>query len=118
MIQKFIHKDLAGGRWHTMTLAEQMGNIGSEVSRAGLAKDKDKKRFWGAVDRGLELFDLTLSDPRWKGRLLEIGRARDVFCDAVFDGKEYGSTFPGIQKYFDIFALYAMKNRLQTSSVV
>lgn len=28
-----FHKDLAGGRWFTMTLAEQMGNIGSEIHR-------------------------------------------------------------------------------------
>lgn len=30
----FKHKDLAQGRWATMSLHEQMANIGSEVSRA------------------------------------------------------------------------------------
>jgi hypothetical protein len=28
------HRDLAAGRWWQLTLAEQLGNIGSEVSRA------------------------------------------------------------------------------------
>src|SRR3989344_7991691 len=92
MSEKFVHKDLAGGRWNQMTLSDQLGNIGSEVSRANLAEGKDKKRFDGAVDRALELFDLTISDPRWRGRLREIGRAREVFCDAICGGTEYKST--------------------------
>ena len=110
MSGEFLHKDLAGGRWHQMTLSEQLGNIGSEVSRANLAEGKDKKRFDGAVDRALELFDLTISDSRWRGRLREIGRAREVFCDAVYGGKEYGSSFKNLQNYFDHFALVANNN--------
>lgn len=105
----FLHKDLAGGRWYQMTLSEQMGNIGSEVSRVSLAEGKNKKRFNSAVDRALELFDLTLSDPRWRGRLREIGRAREVFCDAVYGGKEYGSSLKELQGYFDHFALAASR---------
>ena len=105
----FLHKDLANGRWHQMTLSEQMGNIGSEVSRANLSQNKNKERFDGAVERALELFDLTMSDPRWRGRLLEIGRAREVFCDAVLGGKEYGSSLEGLQGYFDHFAMAVNK---------
>lgn len=107
MTPTFRHKELAAGRWFELSLAEQMGNIGSEVSRARNWNGKDEKRFWGAVERGLELFDLTLEDPRWKGRLREIGRAREVFCDAVFGGREYGTTFQNLQPYFDQFALAA-----------
>jgi len=102
-----LHKELAAGRWFELSLAEQMGNIGSEVSRAGTWQGKDEKRFSSAVDRGLELFDLTLADARWKGRYREIARAREVFCDAVFGGKEYGTTFQNLQPYFDQFALAA-----------
>ncbi|MEK7509276.1 MAG: hypothetical protein AAB605_01030 [Patescibacteria group bacterium] len=100
-----MHAQLAEGRWQQLTLAEQMGNIGSEVSRAATAFGKNEARLESALIRGLELFDLTLADPRWKGRKSEIGRAREVFCDAVLGGKEYGTTFPGLQKYFDQFAL-------------
>lgn len=105
---EYIHKDLAAGRWFQMSLAEQLGNIGSEVYRAGKQQNIDKNLFDKAVARALELFDLTLSDKRWKGRLREIGRARDVFCDAVLGGKEYGSNFQDIQKYFDYFGIAAM----------
>lgn len=108
----FKHKELAAGRWNRLSLAEQMGNIGSEVLRASrngptLLAAKDEKLFWGAVERALELFDLTLSDPRWKGRYFEIGRAREVFCDAVYGGKLYKSSFRELSKYFDNFALAA-----------
>ncbi len=105
----FIHKDLARGKWHQFSLAEQLGNIGSEVSRATRWQHKDEKLFMGAIERGLELFDLTLSDPRWKGRRFEIGRAREVFCDAVYGGTLYNSSFEGLQKYFDLFAFAARR---------
>ncbi len=101
----FIHKNLASGRWSEFSLMEQLGNIGSEVSRARNWKGKDEKIFNGAVERALELFDLTLRDSRWRGRLREINRAREVFCDAVLGGKEYGSTLEDLNKYFYYFAL-------------
>ena len=104
----FFHKDLAGGRWFGLSLAEQLGNIGSEVSRARLAQGKDDARFQRASDRALELFDLTLADPRWRGgRLKEVGRAREVFCDAMLGGKEYHSTLGDLDRYFMQFALVA-----------
>jgi hypothetical protein len=106
----FIHKELAAGGWYKFSLAEQLGNIGSEVLRVSRQKGKDEKLFWNAIDRALDLFDLTLSDSRWAGRRLEIARAREVFCDAVYGGKLYKSSFPGLVRYFDQFAFAARKN--------
>ena len=106
----FTHKNLAGGRWFKMSLVEQLGNIGSEVLRASRFENKDENSFWSAVYRALELFDLTLEDTRWKGRRLEIGRAREVFCDAVYGGKLYKSSFSDLIRYFDQFAFSARKN--------
>lgn len=83
---------------------EQLGNIGSEVSRASKWKNKDEKIFNNAVDRALELFDLTLDDERWRGRRNEIARAREVFADAVLGGQEYNSNLEGLNKYFLSFA--------------
>lgn len=104
------HKELASGRWQTLTLSEQMGNIGSEVSRASSKEHADKKEFWVAVERALELFDLTLSDPRWRGRCGEIARAKEVFCDTIYGGKLYKSSFPDLIRYFDAFAIAARRN--------
>mgnify|MGYP001578199528 CR=1 FL=1 len=109
------HKELAQGRWFRLSLAQQMGNIGSEVSRASNWQNKDEKLFWGAAERALELFDLTLADPRWKGRLWEIARAREVFCDALYGGKMYKSSLQNLIGYFDQFALIAM-NKAQKLS--
>lgn len=100
MTRKFIHQDLAAGRWHKLSLAEQLANIGSEVSRASKWQGRDENIFWGAVERTLELFDLTLTDSRWKERLREIARVREVFCDAVTGGKDYKSKLQDLDRYF------------------
>lgn len=105
----YKHGESVVERWHRMTLAEQIGNIGSEVSRTASAQNKDESRFNNALARALELFDLTLSDPRWRGRLWEIGRMREVFCDAVLGGAEYGESLINLQKYFDQFAYAATR---------
>lgn len=104
---QFTHKNLAMGRWQELSLSEQLGNIGSEVGRARKWKGKNERIFEGAWHRALELFDLTLSDPRWMGRLREIARAREVFCDAVFGGGEYSSSLEDMEKYFYPFAFNA-----------
>lgn len=106
---EFIHKELAAGRWAQFSLAEQMGNIGSEVNRAKNWQNKDDSLFWGAVERALELFDLTLDDSRWLGRRREIARVREVFCDAVYGGELYKSSLEDLAKYFDNFALAARR---------
>jgi hypothetical protein len=105
--KEFIHKDLAGGRWFTFSFAEQMGHIGSEVYRADRWLNKDKKIFQGAVDRTLELFDLTIIDKRWKGKLQKVIRARNTFCDAISGNSECRNDFKDLQKYLDSFLIEA-----------
>jgi len=108
-MRKFLHKDLAAGKWFQLSLIEQMANIGSEISRAQKWQGKDENSFRNAVYRALELFDLTLEDKRWLGRLREIGRVREVFLDTVFGKKEYNSSLKELNKYFFYFA-FAAKN--------
>lgn len=103
----FRHQNLAGGRWQKLSLAEQLGNIGSEVSRAARSQKTNGYDFENAVERALELFDLTIEDPRWKNRLREIERTKEVFCDALNGGKEYGSSIKDLVRYFDEFAYAA-----------
>ncbi len=107
MSTTIYHEKLASGAWFELSLMEQLGNIGSEVSRACRAQGKDEQRFHHAVNRALELLDLTLADARWRGRRWEIGRAREVLCDALFGGKEYQSSFADLERYFTQFALAA-----------
>lgn len=98
-------------RWMTLSLAEQLGNIGSEVGRARKWQGKDEQSFWGAVARALELIDLTREDARWKKRRPELDRVRETFSDAVLGGAEYQSTLVGLEAYFMPFALYAQIQR-------
>lgn len=109
----FQHQDLAAGRWFGLTILEQLGNVGSEISRARKWQGKDTQYFENAIFRALELLDLTLTDPRWvkARRLKEIVRAREMVCDAYYGGKEYGSTLKDLDNYFYHFAYAARANR-------
>ncbi len=102
-----IHSSLASGNWHKLSMAEQLGNIGSEISRASKWKARDKKLYLGAVERALELFDLTLQDARWRRRLREICRAREVLCDTVFGSNTYNTSLDDLNRYFTQFAIAA-----------
>lgn len=102
------HKELASGHWHELSLYEQLGNMGSEIHRALMFGKKDEKRYQDAIDRALELMDLTLADPRWRGlRLQELARIRDMIADAMLGGGEYGTTFDYLDRYFFGFAYAA-----------
>lgn len=107
----FFHQELAAGKWQTLSLAEQLGNIGSEVSRAERWHGKDETLFRGAAERALELFDLTLDDSRWKGRRREIARAREVFCDTIYGDNIYKTSLRDLIRYFDVFAFAARSKR-------
>ena len=102
-----IHKELAAGRWFELTLMEQLGNIGSEISRAIKWRERDERLFLGAIERALELFDLTLSDPRWRGRRKEICRSRELLCDIVYGDNCYSTTLEDLDRHFTYFAVAA-----------
>jgi hypothetical protein len=101
------HKTLSDGGWEKLTLAEQLGNIGSEVSRALQWRGKDNTISQNSFDRALELLDFTIRDSRWRGRLKELVRVREFLCDAFYGGKEYGGTLESFDHYFLQFALAA-----------
>lgn len=111
MSGEILHKNLAAGRWHKLTFAEQMANIGSEVGRACRSQNRDEVRFWAAVIRAMELFNLTFSDKRWGNRLKELSRVYEVFCDAVLGGKMYGSALKDLDRYFNYFGILAARER-------
>lgn len=107
-----VHTSLAAGRWQTFTLAEQLGNIGSEVGRAlNWQKRGDEEQWRRALDRAFELFDLTIADPRWDVRLREIARAREVVCDYFYGGNQYVSDAQQLENYFLTFAFVARRER-------
>lgn len=107
-----IHESLSLGRWQGLTLAEQLGNVGSEVGRALRARVRGREeRMWAALERALELLDLTISDPKSAGRRRELCRVREVVCDFLVGENEYGSTPEALDSYFMRFALVARSGR-------
>jgi hypothetical protein len=104
---ELIHQNLADGRWQTMTLTEQLANVGSEFERAWSWRAKGQKQLAeNATDRMLELLDLTITDPRWRGpKLRELTRLREAMCEEWFKG---GNSAPkDLSKYFLNFAMWA-----------
>ncbi|HSX10563.1 MAG TPA: hypothetical protein VLF94_02460 [Chlamydiales bacterium] len=113
-MNRFLHQELADGKWFTMTLLEQMSNIGSEVHRTLLAVG-NTEQFQAAFRRALELFYLTLSDARWRGtgRYREIGRIHELYCHAVFGNNEYQTTLADLDRYFHSYTYAAQLERYQ-----
>jgi hypothetical protein len=108
----FQHKELAEGRWFQFSLAEQLANVGSEVSRALTWQQRGNAEHCRmAVERALELLDLTLMDTRHRGRLREIARVREVLADYFYADNCYGSSPANLRSYFDAFAFAARANR-------
>jgi len=100
------HQELASGRWHSLTLAEQLGNVGSEFGRTLVAnRQGNNERKEKAMMRFYELIDLTITDPRWAGpRRFELARLRE---QAAEEFEHPVSPQTSLQKYFDYFALVA-----------
>ena len=103
---KTHHECLAAGRWHELSLSEQMGNVGSEVDRTIRSwRTGNTARFQSAADRALELFDLTACDARWRGhRRREILRARAEFCALFWADTMAPNSATSLSKYFLHFA--------------
>ncbi len=103
----YAHPEYAGGKWKEMSPKFQMGNIGSEVSRALKWQSKNKEKYMNAaIDRALELFDLTIDCYKDSpAREKEICRAREEFCSYFFGGKEIKVDPTKMLKYYDQFAM-------------
>lgn len=102
-----VHANLAAGRWQTLSLMEQLANVGSDVARARRWQGKDPGLSEKAFIRALELLDLSIGDARWKGRRKELTRVREVLCDAMSGGSAYNSDLASLDRYFFHFAVAA-----------
>ena len=107
------HPDLAAGRWLTLSLASQLGNVGSEYERALRWKERgDEVRFEHAFARLLELIDLTIADPRWRNhRLKELTRLREVICDELYSDCPEFIHPTDLREYFLYFGILARSER-------
>ena len=106
------HKSLNLERWQKFTFYEQMANIGSEVFRAINWRKKNQEYSRLALERALELLDLTLEiSSSSKPRLKELARLREMLADYFYFDNEYGSNDKSWEKYFFAFNYAANRRR-------
>ncbi|MEW6171249.1 MAG: hypothetical protein AB1472_06825 [Candidatus Omnitrophota bacterium] len=107
----YQHKELAQGRWKELPLLEQMANIGSEVERALNWQTKNNPEYSRkAIERAVELLDLTLDCNAKTVHIKELARLREVLLDYFFGTNEFMSTDKEWKKYFLQFACGVRKN--------
>jgi len=107
-----LHRELAAGRWRTLTFVEQMANVGSEIERSIRWTVRGRSDFGTrAFERALELLDLTVADPRNRGRLRELLRVREALADYFVFDNSYHSSDETWLRYFRFFLLAARGNR-------
>jgi hypothetical protein len=106
------HRELAEGRWFLLSFAEQMANIGSEIERTIMWKQKGRPDISGrAFERALELMDLTIADSKNRKRLRELLRVREAVSDHFYFDNFYQSTPESWQRYFGSFLIAARGRR-------
>ena len=106
---KLSHPELAKGRWAEMPFALQMGNIGSEISRALNAKKRGNyERMENAAGRAIELFEFSIDcNTDFPGRLKELCRGKEEFCDYIFGDNVFNTDPVKMQRYYDQFVALA-----------
>jgi hypothetical protein len=111
------HRELAAGRWLALPLMDQLANTGSEVERALNWAEKGNAEFSAlAVDRALELLDLTIADPKNSTRLKELTRLREALADYFVGSNEYGSSPGAWHRYFHAYGLGVALRRQAASA--
>ena len=84
-MKRIYHKDLTLEHWEKFSFCEQMANIGSEVFRAMSWRQKNHEYSRLALERALELLDLTLEGVTKSGsRLKELTRLRKLWLIIFF----------------------------------
>ncbi len=107
----YQHKQLAEGHWFELTFFEQMANIGSEVERAITWKDKNREYAIKAIERALELLELTIADVKNRTHLKELTRLRETLVDYFYFDNQYSSSDKLWQNYFYAFSYAARINK-------
>ena len=99
------HPDLADGRWAALPFAIQMGNIGSEISRAIKSKARgNEERSKNAAARAIELFELSIDcNQDNPARLKELCRGKEEFCDYIYGDNSFCTNPAKLQRYYDQF---------------
>ena len=98
-------------RWSQFSFFEQMGHIGSEISRARIWQERKEAQACNrCIERAFDLVDLSMADKRWRGRLKELCRLREFLADQYGVTRHYQVSLNDLEHYCMAFALLLRKN--------
>ena len=103
-------------KWFSLSLAEQLGNTGSEIDRyVNLLKREEPENAQIAFYRAVDLLDLTKQSPKIsRAQRKEVAKVKEVICDSVVNaGGNYNTPIEYFQKYFMDFALVARRQHAE-----
>ncbi|MEN9558101.1 MAG: hypothetical protein RL141_470 [Candidatus Parcubacteria bacterium] len=108
-----IHPHMAAGRWQEYPFAVQMANVGGEVHRARMAQERcaPEERVRHALERALELLDLTRLSPPSAASRRELGRLREAIASQYVGVTWCHTDLAWLDRYFHQFALLAAARR-------
>ena len=100
------------GRWQTLTISQQLGNIASEFVRfrSSVARGEGA-RTDQAYARLREIVRLTVDDPRWTSRRHELERLDESIRHLAGELPELEVSFDDIESYLLPFAVVARNHR-------
>ena len=100
-------------RWAQLSFAEQLGHIGSELSRVQQEEESQERASRNSsLERALEMLDLTLDDQRWRSRNKELARLREAVSDWFCDQRAYNIPLKILVDYCTQFILRERMARL------
>lgn len=95
---------LESGRWFKFSIMEQLSNIGTDLDRCMRWKKEGRsEESRVAFERALELLSYTIADPKNKGRLREVCRAKELLVDYFVYDNEYKTNDEFWHNYFMFF---------------
>lgn len=104
------HSNAILQKWSELSLAEQLGNIGSEVSRMIKWRNRNPDIAERAFERTLELLNATISCQAEGCRLKELTRVRELMISDWYSTQSTNiASWDGFNRYFMQFAILANK---------
>lgn len=96
----------------SLDLAQQIGNVGSELSRAYVWQSKhDTPSCQQALGRALEILDEAIVATKEPGPLKELTRLREIVADCRLPRPVYDGSIANARNYCLNFALLARAGR-------
>ncbi len=100
------------GRWYTLTISQQLGNIASEFARFRTSFERGEDAHTApAFARLREIVRLTVEDPRWESRRHELERLDESIRHLGGERSEFEVSFDDIESYLLPFAVLARNHR-------